>query len=73
MSTVVQGRKGLPHKAKGTKKGRKYGRNKMKCARYKFEGRHEKSHRRRILKHIEKYKDTSVGTREALLRYGGAA
>ena len=56
---------------KGGKKNRKFGRNLKKCARYKLEKRHEKSHRRRILKHIKKYKDDSTFVKEALARYGG--
>ena len=34
-------------KAKGSKKGRKIGRNKIKCNRYKLEGRKEKNKARR--------------------------
>lgn len=34
--------------AQKTKKGRKYGRNKIKCARYRLEGRKEKNKARRI-------------------------
>ena len=66
---MVRKPKGLPHKAKGSKKGRKYGRNLKKCARYKLEGKHEKSHLRRILKHMKKYKDSSPFVLEALSRY----
>lgn len=34
-------------KAKGSKKNRKFGRNKVKCARYRAEGRREKNKLRR--------------------------
>ena len=35
------------HKAKPTKKNRKFGRNKAKCAKYRAEGRREKNKARR--------------------------
>lgn len=37
-------------KAKGSKKGRKIGRDKIKCARYRLEGRREKNKAARKLK-----------------------
>jgi len=41
-------RKDPPHKAKPSSGGRrKYGRNKVKCARYRAEGRREKNKARR--------------------------
>ena len=44
-------------KAKKTKKGRKHGRNTKSGQNiaYKREARHEKSHVRRILKHLKRY------------------
>lgn len=36
-----------PHKAKSTHKGRKYGRNRVKCARYRAEGRRERNKARK--------------------------
>jgi len=62
-------RKGPIHKAKGTKKGRKYGRNLKKCARYRLECRHEKSHVRRIRRHLAKYGAGDLIANEALGRY----
>lgn len=37
-------------KAKGSKKGRKYDRDKVKCARYRAEGRREKNKARKAAK-----------------------
>ncbi|HUW45371.1 MAG TPA: hypothetical protein VMW50_06215 [Dehalococcoidia bacterium] len=54
------------------KKGRKYGRNKTKCERYKTLRKYELSHIKRLLKHIEKYKDTSDMVKNALHKYQGA-
>jgi hypothetical protein len=62
-------RKGPVHKAKGTKKGRKYGRNLKKCARYTLEHRHEKSHVRRIRRHLSRYGGSDSIAQEALVRY----
>lgn len=43
-----------PHKAKPTHKGRKIGRNKVKCARYRAEGRRERNQARRLAKRQRK-------------------
>lgn len=51
------------------KKNRKFGRNELKCKRYRLERRHEKSHIRRIRRHIERYCDHTHSTLEALNRY----
>lgn len=51
------------------KKTRKHGRNKVKCAEYRRLRKHEKSHVKRILKHMERYKDNSPMVLEALERY----
>jgi hypothetical protein len=41
--------------AKKTKKGRKTGRNKLSCSRYKLEHRREKNKLRRLMRHIKKH------------------
>lgn len=41
--------------AKGGKKGRKIGRNKICCATYRAENRREKNRIRRIKRHVRKY------------------
>lgn len=38
--------------AAATKKSRKHGRNKKWCERYRLEQKHEKSHARRVTKHL---------------------
>lgn len=46
-------------KAKGSKKGRKIGRNQPKCQRYRLQNRREKNKKRRavrLAKHLEKAK-----------------
>jgi len=48
---------------------RKHGRNKIKCGVYRMLRKRERSHIRRIVKHMEKYKDNSPMAREALERY----
>lgn len=58
-----------PHAHREGKKNRKFGRNKLKCARYSKEKRHEKSHIRRIQKHMLIYKDDSSMVKEALEKY----
>lgn len=40
-------------KAKGSKKGRKIGRDKVKCERYRLEGRREKNKARRAAKRLK--------------------
>lgn len=60
---------GKPVQHRQGKKNRKFGRNKVKCAAYKAARKHEKSHIRRIERHIVKYKDESEGTANALRRY----
>jgi len=45
------------------------GRNKNKCAMYRTLRRHERSHVRRIEKHMEKYKDKSKMAIQALNKY----
>jgi hypothetical protein len=47
--------KSVGGKAKKTKKGRKTGRNKLSCLRYKLEHRREKNKLRRLLRHIKKH------------------
>jgi len=68
---MVRKPKGRVHKAKGSKKNRKYGRNKIKCNRYRLEHRHEKSHIRRIRRHMAHYSDHSPAVVKALERYEG--
>ena len=46
-----------------------HGRNKHKCAMYRTLRKHERSHVRRIEKHIKKYKDKSRMAIQALNRY----
>ncbi len=41
-------------KAKGGKKGRKHGRNKVSCARYEHEGRREKNKARKARRHAKR-------------------
>jgi len=48
---------------------RKYGRCKDKCAMYRMLHKHERSHVRRIEKHIKKYKDKSKMAINALAKY----
>ena len=45
------------------------GRNKVKCERYRRLHKREKSHIRRIERHVAKYKDHSPVVREALKKY----
>lgn len=42
------------NKAKGSKKGRKIGRNKVKCERYRLEGRREKNKARKAAKRLKR-------------------
>jgi len=58
-------------KVRQRKKGgeRKYGRNKKKCELYRFLHKHERSHVRRILKHMKIYKDDSPMAKNALEKY----
>ena len=58
-----------PKRGNKGKKNRAHGRNKIKCAIYKAARRHEKSHIRRIERHIVKYKDGSECAASALARY----
>jgi len=53
------------------KKGgaRKYGRNEEKCAIYRMLHKRERSHVRRIEKHMKRYKDNSLMVVKALERY----
>ena len=57
-------------KSKRRKNGtKKYGRNKAKCEKYRRQKRHERSHVKRILRHIKKYKDSSPMAKNALEKY----
>lgn len=47
----------------------KYGRALAKCGVYRMLRKHERSHVRRLERHIERYKDTSPMAQEALERY----
>lgn len=51
------------------KKNRKHGRNKVKCEAYRREKRREKSHARRIEKHLKTYGYTDARAIEALKRF----
>ena len=51
-------------KAKGGKKNRKYGRNLVKCAQYRSEGRREKNKARKLAK-IERERNKKIAKREA--------
>jgi hypothetical protein len=42
-------------KAKGSKKNRKYGRNKKQCEVYRNENKREKNKVKRLLRHLKKY------------------
>ena len=53
---------------RGGKKNRKYGRNKVKCAVYRLLKKREKSHIRRIIRHLRRHQNDKVAT-EALERY----
>lgn len=55
------------HKKKGGE--RKYGRAKTKCALYTMLRKRERSHVRRLERHIRVYKDTSPMAQDALERY----
>ena len=44
-----------PKRGNKGKKNRKFGRNKVKCARYRLAHKREKSHVRRITKHLVKF------------------
>ena len=46
-------------------------RNKVKCERYRREHRREKSHVRRLEKHMKRYHDSSPMVRNALEKYKG--
>ncbi len=66
-----------PQKAKKTKKQRKHGRNATRGtgrqnARYKAEHRHEKSHVRRIAKHLKYFPGDKAAT-AALVTYKARA
>lgn len=54
---------------RGGKKNRKHGRNEKKCEAYRFAKKHEKSHVRRLERHIRVYKDGSAMARNALEKY----
>jgi len=43
-----------PHKAKASSKNRKWGRNRVKCARYRAEGRREKNKARKAARRIRR-------------------
>lgn len=58
--------------AGGTKK-RKYQKTKASNIMYKNENRHEKSHVRRIVKHLARYGDTDKKAVEELARFKAAA
>lgn len=53
------------------KKNRKYGRNKKKCEVYKKAHKHEKSHIRRLLRHLERFPEDEQA-KVALRVYEGA-
>jgi len=55
------------HKKKGGE--RKYGRALVKCGVYRMLRKRERSHVRRLERHIRVYKDTSPMAQEALERY----
>lgn len=61
----------MPHGVTQRKKGgaRKYGRCKDKCAVYRMLRKRERSHIRRIEKHMKKYKDKSKMAINALAKY----
>lgn len=63
----------MGHKPQQSQKRRsgdkKHGRNLRKCEFYRLKQKHEKSHIRRIKKHIRKYGDNSPCVMEALERY----
>lgn len=48
---------------------RKHGRNKIKCGVYRMLHKRERSHVRRIERHMERYKDNSPMVTKALERY----
>lgn len=58
----------MPHKKKSGG-ARKIGRNIAKGTKYRTLKKYERSHVRRIEKHIKKYKDTSPMPRLALEKY----
>jgi len=59
----------MPHHQKKKGGDRKHGRAKIKCGVYTMLRKHERSHVRRLEKHIRLYKDTSPMAQEALERY----
>ena len=56
---------------KSRAKGRKIGRNKAFCEAYRRTGEHEKSHAKRILKHLKRYGGGDLIAKHALARYQG--
>jgi len=64
----------MAHGVIARKKGgeRKCGRNKNKCAVYRMLHKRERSHVRRIEKHMKKYKDKSKMAVNALAKYRAA-
>ena len=56
-------------KSKKSSGTRKYGRNLDKCKRYSMAKKHEKSHLKRIEKHILAYSDESPMVKNALKKY----
>ena len=57
-------------KSRKSKSGvKKYGRNKTKCETYLRLKRREKSHIRRIERHMKTYKDNSPSVKVALAKY----
>lgn len=52
------------NKAKGSKKGRKIGRNKIKCERYRLEGRREKNKARKAAKKLKNLDHEFTSNRE---------
>jgi dynactin complex subunit len=58
-----------PKRGNKGKKNRAHGRNKVKCAAYAAAHKHEKSHVRRLCRHMKKYGSTDVVACVALARY----
>ena len=59
----------MPQHQKKSGGDRKHGRCKIKCGVYRMLRKRERSHVRRIEKHMRVYKDDSDMAREALERY----
>jgi hypothetical protein len=58
-----------PKRGNKGKKNRAHGRNAIKCKAYAAARKHERSHLRRLLRHVKKYGSNDAVANAALARY----